>query len=141
MLLLLWHKFLTELFLQIFYFLFLEILNSKQMVQVSLFSFYLRILRKSKYNFLRNSSVKTFCEMMITAGLLFAFYRKWYVSGFLDNCSQFFCFSTSSTFFCQNFHLTASHHGAQTWKTYVFTLSFTLCSIPPNTAQWSEGIS
>ena len=49
---------------------------------------------------------------------------------FFGQLFRVFCFSTSSTFFCQNFHLTASHHGAQTWKTYVFTLSFTLCSIP-----------
>ena len=34
-----WRKFLTELFLQEFYFLFLEILTSKQMIQVSLFSY------------------------------------------------------------------------------------------------------
>ena len=87
-------------------------------------SFELRISRK------RNSSVNNFREMMITTGLSFAFYREWYVRGFWTIVPSFFCFSTSSTFFCQNFHLTASHHGAQTWKTYVFTLSFTLCSIP-----------
>ena len=43
---LLWQMFLTEPFLQKLYFLSLEILTSKQMVQVSLFSFWLRILRK-----------------------------------------------------------------------------------------------
>ena len=49
-----WQRFLTEPFLQKVCFLFLEILTSKQTVQVLLFSFWLRILRKRKYNFLRN---------------------------------------------------------------------------------------
>ena len=35
------------------YFLFLEVLTSKQMVQVSLLSFYLKIFRKRKHNFWR----------------------------------------------------------------------------------------
>ena len=59
-------------FLQKLYFLFLEILNSKQMVQVSSLSFYLTILRKKKCNFWKNSFiVENFHQMMITTGLLF----------------------------------------------------------------------
>ena len=68
---LLWQKFLTKPFLQKLYFLFLEILNSKQMVQVSSLSFYLTILRKKKCNFWKNSFIENFRQMMITTGLLF----------------------------------------------------------------------
>ena len=68
---LLWQTFLTKPFLQKLYFLFLEILNSKQMVQVSSLSFYLTILRKKKCNFWKNSFIENFRQMMITTGLLF----------------------------------------------------------------------
>ena len=48
---LLWQKFLCEPFLQKYYFLFLENLTSKQMVQVSLFSYQISIRRNIIWNF------------------------------------------------------------------------------------------
>ena len=54
-----WRNLLTELFLQIFYLLFL---TSKQMVQVSLSSFLLRVWMKRKYNFWKIGSLKTFLQ-------------------------------------------------------------------------------
>ena len=55
----LWQNLLTEPFFQIFHSFFL---SSKQMVQVSLSSFLLRILMKRKYNFWKIGSLKSFLQ-------------------------------------------------------------------------------
>jgi len=62
-----WTNFLTEPFLQIFYFLFL---TSKQMVQVSLSYFLLRISMKRKYNLKRLVPSKHSFKEMKKTGLL-----------------------------------------------------------------------
>ena len=60
---LLWPKF-WQTSLQKFHFLFLDILTSNQMVQVSLFLFYLRILRKRKYNFFEKFAPKSNLQIL-----------------------------------------------------------------------------
>ena len=57
-----WQKFLTEPFLQKYYFLFLEILNKKENKEASTICFEIKIQRKRKYNFWRNGSFKNFCQ-------------------------------------------------------------------------------
>ena len=86
-----WIDFLTELFHQKFSFLFLEFFTSKQMVQASLFSFLLTVLRKKKYNFWKNSFVKKCVNVLITTGLESFYYckrmilkiKKMYLSSYL----------------------------------------------------------
>ena len=71
---LLWQKFLTELFLQKLYFLFLEILNSKQMVQVYLFFFCLPNLKNKSWAY-SNSGLPPdslrHCSICLTYSSLF----------------------------------------------------------------------